>query len=266
MTLRVPAAIAVGLSLIVLPVIIAQAQSEGEPTQPPAEEAAAPGASAPVSETVVDPAPDAAAAEPATQEADPAPAQEGSVLGEATTDPASSEAGSTDASAATSEPASTGDESAAPAVIEETASTTPADFLTLDTASSTASSTEPVGSSRSAVRRAVCAAAGNAARQGSSISAILNSELTCKACAKVLPAAQVKAYYTAWYPNDGEIKEVGDHVAEQAIEVSDVALWASRSMTWSATDIAPGRYYFVIVVDPENAIGAYRMQRMEFSI
>ena len=48
--------------------------------------------------------------------------------------------------------------------------------------------------------------------------------------------------------------------------MSDVALWSSRSMTWSAADIAPGRYYFVVVVDPENAIGAYRMQRMEFAI
>ena len=83
---------------------------------------------------------------------------------------------------------------------------------------------------------------------------------------KVLPAAQVKAYYTPWYPNDGEVKEVGEHAAEQELTVSDVALWSSRSMTWSAADIAPGRYYFVVVVDPENAIGAYRMQRMEFVI
>ena len=37
-------------------------------------------------------------------------------------------------------------------------------------------------------------------------------------------------------------------------------------MTWSTTDIAPGKYYFVIVVDPENAIGAYRLQRMKFTI
>ena len=43
-------------------------------------------------------------------------------------------------------------------------------------------------------------------------------------------------------------------------------LWASRSLSWSASDIAPGRYYFVVVVDPENAIGAYRMHRSEFSI
>jgi hypothetical protein len=77
----------------------------------------------------------------------------------------------------------------------------------------------------------------------------------------------VKAYYTGWYPNDGpDVKEVGDRFAEQEISVSDVALLGSRSMTWSAADVAPGRYYFVIVVDPENAIGAYRMQRMEFAI
>jgi hypothetical protein len=77
----------------------------------------------------------------------------------------------------------------------------------------------------------------------------------------------VKAYYTAWYPNDGpDLKDVDERTAEQEISVSDVALWASRSMSWSASDIAPGRYYFVVVVDPENAIGAYRMHRSEFSI
>ena len=31
-------------------------------------------------------------------------------------------------------------------------------------------------------------------------------------------------------------------------------------------NIAPGHYYFGVVVDPENAIGAYRMHRSEFVI
>jgi hypothetical protein len=81
---------------------------------------------------------------------------------------------------------------------------------------------------------------------GSSISADIQLEnLTCKSCEKVLPAAQVKTYYTAWYPNDGpDLKEVGERVAEQELTVSDVALWSSRSMTFSATDIAPGRLLF----------------------
>jgi hypothetical protein len=57
-----------------------------------------------------------------------------------------------------------------------------------------------------------------------------------------------------------------EHFAEEELTVSDVALWASRSMSWSAADIVPGRYYFVVVVDPENAIGVHRMQRMEFVI
>jgi hypothetical protein len=73
--------------------------------------------------------------------------------------------------------------------------------------------------------------------------------------------------YTAWYPNDGpELKEVGERFAEQEISVSDVALWESRSMTWSATDISPGRYYFVVLVDSESEIGAYRVHRSEFSV
>jgi hypothetical protein len=32
-------------------------------------------------------------------------------------------------------------------------------------------------------------------------------------------------------------------------------------MSWSAADVAPGRYYFVVVVDPENSIGVYRDSR-----
>ena len=74
-------------------------------------------------------------------------------------------------------------------------------------------------------------------------------------------------YYTAWYPNDGpHLKEAGERFGEHELNVSDVALWSSRSMNCPAADVAPGRYYFVIVVDPENAIGAYRMHRSEFSI
>lgn len=91
--------------------------------------------------------------------------------------------------------------------------------------------------------------------------------LTCKACEKALPELDVLTYYTPWYPNDGpDLKEVGQHFPEQGINVSDIALWSSRSMTWSAADISPGRYYFVVVVDPDNTIGAYRMHRSEFAM
>jgi hypothetical protein len=256
MSLRVPAAVAVGLSLIILPVIIVQAQSEGETEAPPATE---------VVEDVTEPA-DAGAEETLQEETEaPSAEEEGSVLGEETTGEGESDpaAEGSDTEAGTETPVESSSDSA-----------TPPDLLTLDAASSTASSTEPLPDApvehftvpqdepfvlQPAVSFSV---SGNTATAD-----IVLENLTCKACEKVLPAAQVKAYYTAWYANDGpDLKEVGEHFAEQAIEVSDVALWSSRSMTWSAADIAPGRYYFVVVVDPENDIGAYRMQRMEFAI
>jgi hypothetical protein len=53
---------------------------------------------------------------------------------------------------------------------------------------------------------------------------------------------------------------------EQTMSVADLANWGTRDMTWSADSIAPGRYYFVVEVDPENANGANRLYRSEFSI
>lgn len=150
------------------------------------------------------------------------------------------------------------------------ASTTPPEFLSVDTASSTASSTEPVADPPAEEPKEepfVLQSAVTLLVEGSITADIQLENLTCKSCEKVLPAAQVKAYYIAWYPNDGpELKEAGERVAEQEINVSDVGLWASRSMSWSANDVAPGRYYFVVVVDPENVIRAYRMHRSEFSM
>ena len=37
-------------------------------------------------------------------------------------------------------------------------------------------------------------------------------------------------------------------------------------MSWSAENIAPGHYYFVVQVDPENKNGAYYLFRVEFAI
>jgi len=246
MSLRAPAALALGIGLIVLPVLIVRAQVEGETEAPLA------------AESVVEAAPVA----PEEAEAATESEQEEGV--------GSAEATPTDASATSSDPGAAGNESVAPAAESDAASTTAPDLLTLDIASSTASSTEAVAESPAVEPKEesfVLQPAVALHVDGSSLSADIQLEnLTCKSCAKVLPAAEVKAYYTAWYPNDGDIREVGDRIAERAIEVSDVALWTSRSMAWSAADIAPGRYYFVVLVDPENAIGAYQMQRMEFVI
>jgi hypothetical protein len=265
MSAHVPAAVAVGIILIVLPVIIVRAQAEGETEVPPS----------PAAETIGEPAADTTGAEqtePQESEATAPTEEEGSVLGAETSTEAvsGSEPGEAGAPDTTSEPATAGDASADP-VGPEAASTTAAEFLALDTASSTASSTAPIADPPAEAPKEepfVLQPAVTLHTDGSLIAANIELQnLTCKACEKVLPAAEVKAYYTAWYPNDGpELKEVGERLAEQEVGVSDVALWSSRAMTWSASDVAPGRYYFVIVVDPENAIGAYRMQRMEFAI
>src|SRR5262245_37861358 len=71
MSLRVPAAIAVGISLIVLPVIIVRAQAEGETKAPPATEAA----EEPAADMATEQAPDASEAAAGTD-------QEGSVCSE----------------------------------------------------------------------------------------------------------------------------------------------------------------------------------------
>jgi hypothetical protein len=56
------------------------------------------------------------------------------------------------------------------------------------------------------------------------------------------------------------------HMMQQEISVADLANWQSRGMTWSAEGVAPGRYYFVVEIDPENKSDAYRLYRSEFSI
>jgi hypothetical protein len=267
MSMLVRTAIAVSIALTILPVLMMRAQAEGEAEPRPVEVAETTPAAQEPEVATSEPS---VAAEGEASEQSAMAASEGEMLGATTTDE-TAESDSTDASASSSEPASSGDEDAPPAMSTETAAAAIAEFFTIDTASSTASSTPPVAdvpAEEPKEEPLVLQPAVTLHVSGNSIEADIELEnLTCKSCDKALPAAQVKAYYTAWYPNDGpELKEVGERVAEQNLEVSDVALWASRSMTWSATDIAQGRYYFVIVVDPENAIGAYRMQRMEFAI
>jgi len=74
-------------------------------------------------------------------------------------------------------------------------------------------------------------------------------------------------YYTEWYPNDGpELAGVGSRLAEQAFTSSELAPWAGQTISWSANRPEPGRYYFVVVVDPQNELGAYRLFRSEFSL
>lgn len=103
-------------------------------------------------------------------------------------------------------------------------------------------------------------------RDGAVSADITFENLTCKECDRVLPELDVITYYTGWYPNDGEIGDIASRTAIEAEKAPTVANWGKHRMHWSATDIPKGRYYFVVIVDPENMHGAYRMHRSEFSI
>jgi hypothetical protein len=149
---------------------------------------------------------------------------------------------------------------------QEGATTTPATTeLPTNTASSSAEEQKPVEPYVPPEPTFVLQPAVKLSVAGNTVSADIQLEnLTCKACDKVLPDLDVIAYYTSWYPNDGEILENGQS-AVQELTVSNLANFAKRDMTWSA-QVPPGHYYFVIVVDPQNKHDAYRVHRSEFTI
>ena len=232
MSTRTQLAIGAIIALIVFPVLIVQAQSEGEMAS--TTEA--------TSTEVVAPEGETAAAESETTGEIPSEgtAPTGEVLG-------------TDTST-TSEP-----------IIS--------DPQLIDTsASSTASTTEPVivEEPKPEPQPFVLQPVVNLTIDGGTISADIELQnLTCKACEKVMPELDVIAYYTEWYPNDGPVKDYNQasmHMMQQEISVADLANWQSRGMTWSAENVSPGHYYFVVEIDPENKNDAYRLYRSEFSI
>ncbi len=164
---------------------------------------------------------------------------------------------------------STTAEGAAPDETETTVLDTGADALS-DTASSTeevATSTPPVEEPKPVEEPFVLQPAVEYAITGNSIDATITLEnLTCRRCEKVLPDLDVIAYYTPWYPNDGESHVGKVQTAAKNEKVPSIANWEKGTMTYSASDIAPGRYYFVVEVDPSNEHGAYYLFRSEFSI
>ncbi len=236
MTSQKQLTIGVILSLIIFPFLIVQAQSEAEATPQEAvtEQVV-------VQEEVV-PVLDETAV--SADETTSATIEEGAVLGES-------------------------DEVVAePVVSVESASTTSFAELPLDTASAS----PPVDDSLPIVYEEsfVLQPAVDFSVIGNTVSAnIVLENLTCKSCEKVLPDLDVVVYYTEWYPNDGPAKEYSQssvRMMEETSTVSGLANWASREMTWSAKDVAPGKYYFVIEIDPDNKNEAYRLYRSEFSI
>lgn len=274
MTLRTLGGLWVAVAVIVLPIIIAQAQAEGE-AEPAAEVEATAEEGTDIEVGAAAQEEVATAGQP-EDTASPA-AQEGSILGAeavahdeeevAATEPNGEVAAAANGTTPETAELPQGSTDEAPATETTATTTSPGEPTITETgATSTTSTVDPPAVPieepfvlQPAVKLHV---------NGSSVAADISLDnLTCKRCGKVLPALSVKAYYTTWYPNDGpEYKEAGAHLSEQEVNVSDVGLWSSRAMSWSANDIAPGRYYFVIVVDPENTVGAYYRYRTEFAI
>ncbi len=251
MTTRTQITIGVIASLIIFPFLLVYAQSEGDIEVPAETQAteATPAVVEPIVEDTTESTPEAAETVPeipavteSTSESE-TPAPTGEVLG------ASNEVTEESAFSA------------------ESASTTPGDEELVDP---TASSTPPVEEPKPIEEPFVLQPAVKFSVAGNSASAAIELQnLTCKSCEKSLPDLDVIAYYTSWYPNDGPAESYNDsktHSDEETITVSGLANWSSQNMSWSAQSIAPGRYYFVVEVDPENANDAYRLYRSEFSI
>jgi hypothetical protein len=251
MTLRIKFTIGVAVAAIVLPILVVQAQSEGEVVPPAAEESTQQQAE---TETTV-PQEESTPAGKLEQDTAPAqedvptdaPAVEGEVLGE--TDTAAEEP------AARTEPATT---------TSETES-----FVGLAASSTEATSTPPVEEPQPVEEPLVLQPGVVLSVNGNTLSAAITPEnLTCKSCEKVLPELEVLTYYTEWYPNDGPISDYSQASVKSATQgrsVAELPSGASRDLTWSA-EIAPGHYYFAVEVDPENTHGAYRLFRTEFAI
>lgn len=266
-----------------LPIIIVRAQSEGE------TQAAAPaetsGVEQPVAEATAPEDESAPAAEPQqeTEEGD-TPADAPAAEGEASDDSGTTEeaAGGSSTEQPTSTPpvaegsvlgeaTSTEEVSRPEPSISEGSSATETEAPPMTTASSTeATSTPPVVEPQPVEEKFVLQPAVALHIEGSSLSADIELQnLTCKSCEKVLPDLDVNVYYTPWYPNDGpaaSYDEANTHRAKQSIDVASLPNWGSHSSQWSADNIAPGRYYFVVEVDPADAHSAYYLFRSEFSI
>ena len=100
---------------------------------------------------------------------------------------------------------------------------------------------------------------------GDTVSAqIALHNLSCRACDKSLKETNVIAYYTAWYPNDGEIKEIGPRGGETSLSVSGLANWGEYKTDWTSK-AAPGRYYFVVLTDPNNLNNLYERISLSYN-
>ena len=150
--------------------------------------------------------------------------------------------------------------------------------LEVDIASSsetaTASSTEPVSQPEPVLdTRTVFIQTGvniNAHNQTGPVAATITVQnLTCRYCDTASSPVTIKAFYTEWLDNDGTDRINATSTArfaEQTFNIPAIDPWGSNSVEWQTTIENAGHYSFVVLVDPDNAIGARDTYRTEFFV
>ena len=162
-----------------------------------------------------------------------------------------------------------------PPIVEEPATTTaglPSDSNLLQTES--ASSTEPVSQPEPVLdTRTVFIQTGvniNAHNQTGPVAATITVQnLTCKYCDAASSPVTIKAFYTEWLDNDGTDRINATSTArfaEQTFNIPAIDPWGSNSVEWQTTIENAGHYSFIVLIDPDDAIGAKDTFRTEFFV
>ncbi len=158
-------------------------------------------------------------------------------------------------------------------VLGMTTDSATAETITEPSTIETASSTEPVSSPMQIDTRTVFIQTGvklDAHSQTGPITATINLQnLTCRDCETASPSVTIKVFYTEWFDNDGVDRVNATstvRLAEQTFSVPSILPWQSTPVEWQTMIEAAGRYSFVVLIDPDNAIGAMDTFRTEFFV
>lgn len=85
-------------------------------------------------------------------------------------------------------------------------------------------------------------------------------------CRNMSATTTVRVYYAPWFDDDGKAVEGGTRYDEQTFTVPALPPGQVYSITWTGTARAPGKYYFVATVDPDNTLGVQRTHRSVFLV
>lgn len=100
---------------------------------------------------------------------------------------------------------------------------------------------------------------------------LVNAEITlanqtCRSCESKNPAVTAVAYVSPWYENRVDAVVPTNKLASQTFTVLPMAGWATSTAHYVGEVTTPGKYYFTVVVDPANEVGAHDMYRTEFLV